>query len=218
MSLPAGKNNDQPQEPRLGRVKNGGIPCDITKLPRCQAKPKVQRSESARIARYKNPNKAGPRLMVNVGIRAEIEAREQKFNEKNILTREERQQFWSDVITGEIKEKVTVGTGNRRKVVEVEPQVKDRLKASELLGRIFQLQAFLIPRVCIKPPYSESQWKTPIYPQGWLSNRRWENEVDSTGEPEPILQTKMLMVLSGNLTDLLPVFCQKLIKGIGWAG
>lgn len=30
----------QPHEQRLGRLKNGGIPCDITKLPRCHAKAK----------------------------------------------------------------------------------------------------------------------------------------------------------------------------------
>jgi len=30
----------QPQEQRLGQLKNGGIPCDITKLPRCHAKAK----------------------------------------------------------------------------------------------------------------------------------------------------------------------------------
>lgn len=28
---------EQPHEQRVGRLKYGGIPCDITKLPRCQA-------------------------------------------------------------------------------------------------------------------------------------------------------------------------------------
>ena len=31
---------EQPHEQRLGKLKNGGIPCDITKLPRCHAKAK----------------------------------------------------------------------------------------------------------------------------------------------------------------------------------
>jgi uncharacterized protein YjcR len=31
------ENEGQPQLPRLGQLLNGGIPCDITKLPRCQA-------------------------------------------------------------------------------------------------------------------------------------------------------------------------------------
>ena len=34
------KNEEQPQPPRIGRLLNGGKPCDITKLPRCQAKAK----------------------------------------------------------------------------------------------------------------------------------------------------------------------------------
>ena len=34
------KTIDQPHEPRLGRLKNGGIPCDLSLLPRCSAKAK----------------------------------------------------------------------------------------------------------------------------------------------------------------------------------
>jgi hypothetical protein len=31
------KTSEQPQGPRLGRLKNGGIPCDLSLLPRCTA-------------------------------------------------------------------------------------------------------------------------------------------------------------------------------------
>ena len=31
------KNEDQPQGQRLGWLKNGNLPCDLTKLPRCNA-------------------------------------------------------------------------------------------------------------------------------------------------------------------------------------
>ena len=35
------KRQDQPHGSRCGRLLNGGIPCDLTKLPRCQAKSKT---------------------------------------------------------------------------------------------------------------------------------------------------------------------------------
>jgi hypothetical protein len=41
---------EQPQEQRLGRLKNGGVPCDITKLPRCQAKAKSTGQRCRQIA------------------------------------------------------------------------------------------------------------------------------------------------------------------------
>jgi hypothetical protein len=41
---------EQPQGKRFGRLKNGGIPCDITNLPRCQAKAKSTGKRCGNIA------------------------------------------------------------------------------------------------------------------------------------------------------------------------
>jgi len=73
-------------------------------------------TEAARIAGYAAPNRAGTRLMSNVRIRERVEAREEKANGKSIATREERQQFWTNMMAKAAKD-------------------GDKLKASELLGR-----------------------------------------------------------------------------------
>lgn len=81
-------------------------------------------TEAARQAGYAHPNTAGPRLLVNDGIAAELEERQQK--DPAVATREERQQFWSDVMRG-----VAVGVEGSK----LTPDLNQRLKASELLGK-----------------------------------------------------------------------------------
>ncbi|MDW7774670.1 MAG: terminase small subunit [Desulfobulbaceae bacterium] len=91
--------------------------------------------QAARAAGYKgNDNTLAVVAKENLRkphLKAAIEAREQKAKEKGILTREERQRFWSDVIRGEERERITVDGEE----VEVAPSMQSRLKASELLGR-----------------------------------------------------------------------------------
>jgi hypothetical protein len=50
------KDLKQPQDHRCGRLLNGGIPCDLTKLPRCQAKSKTSGT------RCKQPAMKGKRV------------------------------------------------------------------------------------------------------------------------------------------------------------
>lgn len=73
-------------------------------------------SEAARKAGYKDPN-TGERLMRDPEIKAEIRKRSDEQREPLIATRKERQRFWTSVMMDRAEE------------------MKDRLKASELLGR-----------------------------------------------------------------------------------
>jgi phage terminase small subunit len=74
-------------------------------------------TEAARIAGYKNPRMTGSRLMTNVDIAEAIKKRQEKEERPLIATRQERQKFWTEVMQD---------TGG---------DMKDRLKASELLGK-----------------------------------------------------------------------------------
>lgn len=76
-------------------------------------------TESARLAGYAEPNKQGPRLLVNVGVAEYIESLTKPAQQRRIATAEERQEWWTKVMLGH----------------EVDADFKDRLKASELLGR-----------------------------------------------------------------------------------
>ena len=59
----------------------------------------------------------GSRLLTNADIREAIEARRSKSSERLIATREDRQRFWTEVLR------------------DVGSEMRDRLKASELLGK-----------------------------------------------------------------------------------
>ena len=74
-------------------------------------------TDAARKAGYKFPDRAGYRLLRNIGIRKRLEAREEKTQVYRIATRQDRQHFWSEMM-GDKGQKTS-----------------DRLKASELLGR-----------------------------------------------------------------------------------
>jgi len=73
---------------------------------------------AARAAGYRKPKQQGSENLEKPGIRAAIDAMRKEQTTKSIATREERQSFWTAMMRGE------------------EPgEPKDRLKASELLGK-----------------------------------------------------------------------------------
>lgn len=76
-------------------------------------------SEAARLAGYSSPGELGHRLLKKVEIQAAIDKRQE--SDPLIATREERQRFWTAILRGEM--------------AEAGFDTKDRLKASELLGK-----------------------------------------------------------------------------------
>lgn len=81
---------------------------------------------AAKEAGYQKPKQEGARMLENAGIRAALEDLRRRQTNRAIATREERQSFWT-----------TVMRDNGQ-------MMKDRLKASELLGKC---QADFIDRV-----------------------------------------------------------------------
>lgn len=74
--------------------------------------------DAARQAGYSRPKQEGARVLENAGIQAAIERLRLSQTNAAIATREERQAFWTALLRGE------------------EPcEYRDRLKASELLGK-----------------------------------------------------------------------------------
>jgi len=103
-------------------------------------------TEAARVAGY-SPRTAyaqGARLLKNVEVRAAIEAREREPREHRIATREERQGFWTAIMEDPSEE------------------TRDRLRASELLGRS---QADFLDRVERSGP--EDVVLRVKLPEGW---------------------------------------------------
>lgn len=92
-------------------------------------------TDAARKAGYKNPRASGHENLTKPNILAAIKEREKERMLEGILTREERQIFWSKVVKGEENDQVVIGRGDDRAVVDIKPKLIDRLKASELLGR-----------------------------------------------------------------------------------
>ena len=90
------------------------------------------KDNTAKLAGYKAFHCAGLRAMKNATICSCIEFQRRNEEKPEILNRQERQKFWSDVMTGEIKEKSVDKNGN---VVEHPQKMQDRLKASDLLGK-----------------------------------------------------------------------------------
>lgn len=80
-------------------------------------------TEAARIAGYKIPRIAGWENMNKPAIKKAIAGRGKKESIKTIASRQERQEFWTAVMLGVEKD-------NGKK-----PTLKDRLRASELLGK-----------------------------------------------------------------------------------
>ncbi len=75
------------------------------------------RTQAAKIAGYANPEVAGCRLLKLDKIQKAIANRELIGIKSDIMTRQDRQKYWTDTIKNE------------------EESTKDRLKASELLGK-----------------------------------------------------------------------------------
>lgn len=78
--------------------------------------------EAARQAGYRKPDPEGARLLGNARIQQAIRAFTKETDEKRIALAKERQEFWTAVMRGEYGEYHDV-------------PFRDRLKASELLGR-----------------------------------------------------------------------------------
>ena len=76
-------------------------------------------TEAAKKAGYsvKTAYSQGQRLLKNVEVQAAIKARESTESRDRIATRQKRQEFWTDVME------------------DRKAEMKDRLKASELLGK-----------------------------------------------------------------------------------
>jgi hypothetical protein len=94
-------------------------------------------TQAAEKAEYKSPRQAGYENMTNPSIIAALASREDRERKPFIMTRQDRQGFWSRVALGKEVQDVVVGKdaeGNHI-VIKVPPKMTDRLKASELLGR-----------------------------------------------------------------------------------
>ena len=77
-------------------------------------------TEAARQAGYSRPNVEGPKNLVKPSVQAALSALTQAKTQARIATLEERQSFWTAVLRGD---------------KGYEADMKDRLKASELLGK-----------------------------------------------------------------------------------
>jgi len=75
-------------------------------------------------------------ISTNFNIIQAIKNRDNELRKANIASREERQEFWSGVLKGEIVSKTTITQEDGTEIEKiVQPKMADRLKASELLGR-----------------------------------------------------------------------------------
>jgi len=104
-------------------------------------------TEAAKEAGYSKPNQQGPRLLVNVGIQAALTALTDKASSARIADAKERQEFWTAVMRAEAAQQFA------------EAELKDRLKASELLGKA---QLDFIEKVEMKVGPLEPNWEKLI--------------------------------------------------------
>ena len=74
-------------------------------------------TKAAIAAGYSTPEIAGHRCLQNAKIRKEIKHRQKKENKPEIMSRQERQKMWTDIAK------------------DTDLSVRDRLRASELLGK-----------------------------------------------------------------------------------
>jgi len=80
-------------------------------------------TEAARLAGYRKPNPQGAENLAKPSIQAALSAITAKVTSERIATAQERQEFWTAVMRGEFGD---------------EAEMKDRLKASEHLGKAQQ--------------------------------------------------------------------------------
>lgn len=81
-----------------------------------------------------------PKLLRNTTVREYIDKRNQEISSAKIVTQQELQEYWSGMIRGNEKEQVLVGVGKGEQVIDdMDVSAKDRLKASELMGRTLMM-------------------------------------------------------------------------------
>lgn len=73
-------------------------------------------TQAARLAGYKSPKQQGSRLLTFGDVRAEIERQSRK--KPRVMGPEELREWWTGLVSG-----------------EMEAEMRDRIKASELLGK-----------------------------------------------------------------------------------
>lgn len=94
-------------------------------------------TEAARRAGYKRPNPQGAENLAKPGIKAALSAITSKVASARIATAQERQEFWTGVMRGVDVCKSNAAPTDQAPNQSPEPgiEMKDRLKASELLGK-----------------------------------------------------------------------------------
>lgn len=80
------------------------------------------------------------KLLKNTNVAAYIRDRNEEISSAKIVTQQELQEYWSGMIRGNEKEQVLVGVGKGEQVIDdMDVSAKDRLKASELMGRALMM-------------------------------------------------------------------------------
>lgn len=90
-------------------------------------------TRAAEIAGYSHAKTQGPRLLENVGVTEAIAEATREIRSKRIADRQERQEWLTAVMRGELTAVEMTRTGD---AVEVPPPWKERVKANELLGKM----------------------------------------------------------------------------------
>ncbi len=99
-------------------------------------------TEAARRAGYKKPNPQGSENLAKPSIKAAIDARLAELKSERTADATEVLEYMTSVLRGEHEDEAIVveGTGNgmsRARKIKVKVSTRDRLKAGEVLGRIF---------------------------------------------------------------------------------
>ncbi|WP_061567241.1 terminase small subunit [Geobacillus stearothermophilus] len=97
--------------------------------------------EAARKAGYSDATARGHahRLLQNVAIRQYIDERIAEKDSKQIAKQDEILSFLTQVMRGEVTERIPIVGKDFFEVVDNTPNIKDRVKAAELLGKRYAL-------------------------------------------------------------------------------
>lgn len=93
---------------------------------------KLNASEAARMAGYKQAKSQGSRLLTNADVKVAVESAIQEAKKAAIMTREEIVCWLQGVMLGQVMDQDTTLSGD---VIEKLPKMSDRLKAVDLLGK-----------------------------------------------------------------------------------
>lgn len=93
--------------------------------------------QAAEKAGYSHPGVEANRLLKNANVASAIRERESRRRQDMIWTREQRQEFWTNVASGAETQVVVTGFNldGSMATENVPPKMTDRLKASEMLAR-----------------------------------------------------------------------------------